>query len=174
MCALLNNLSLCIYTVVLPYWKLLYHFCNLTSGHLINNKLTYILCVNMSIPWHVGESGSKSLQAILKNLTLSWHWILLIYNDPLTTGPIIFVFFYIFSLPHYISALKHIEIETWHQSARVLNLRPSFSQYCEEPPWPRCSVLGLRPPGLEFRILCLEDSVISIISPSSGGSPGPV
>ena len=32
-------------------------------------------------------------------------------------------------------------------------------------------MLGLRPPGLEFRILCLEDSVISIISPSSGGSP---
>ena len=26
----------------------------------------------------------------------------------------------------------------------------------------------------EFRILCLEDSVILIISPSSGGSPGPV
>ena len=45
------------------------------------------------------------------------------------------------------------------------------SQYCGEPPWPRGSVLGLRPPGLEFRILCLEDSVISIISPSSGGSP---
>ena len=35
-------------------------------------------------------------------------------------------------------------------------------------------IIGLRPPGLEFRILCLEDSVISIISPSSGGSPGPV
>ena len=48
------------------------------------------------------------------------------------------------------------------------------SQYCGEPPWPRGSVLGLRPPGLEFRILCLEDSVISIISPSSRGSPGPV
>ena len=48
------------------------------------------------------------------------------------------------------------------------------SKYCGEPPWPRGSVLGLRPPGLEFRILCLEDSVISIISPSSGGSPGPV
>ena len=28
------------------------------------------------------------------------------------------------------------------------------SQYCGEPPWPRGSVLGLRPPGLEFRILC--------------------
>ena len=40
-------------------------------------------------------------------------------------------------------------------------------QYCG-------SVLGLRPPGLEFRILCLEDSVISFISPSSGGPPGPV
>ena len=48
------------------------------------------------------------------------------------------------------------------------------SQYCGEPPWPRGSVLGLRPPGLEFRILCPEDSVISIISTSSGGSPGPV
>ena len=35
-------------------------------------------------------------------------------------------------------------------------------------------MLGLRPPGLEFRILCLEDSVISIISPSLEGSPGPV
>ena len=45
------------------------------------------------------------------------------------------------------------------------------SQYCGEAPWPRGSVLGLRPPGLEFRILCLEDSAISIISPSSGGSP---
>ena len=44
------------------------------------------------------------------------------------------------------------------------------SQYCGEPPWPRSSVFSLRPPGLEFRILCLEDSVISIISPSSGGS----
>ena len=48
------------------------------------------------------------------------------------------------------------------------------SQYFGEPPRPRGSVLGLRPPGLEFRILCLEDSVISVISPSSGGSPGPV
>ena len=48
------------------------------------------------------------------------------------------------------------------------------SQYCGEPPWPRGSVLGLRPSGLEFWILCLEDSVISFISPSLGGSPGPV
>ena len=39
------------------------------------------------------------------------------------------------------------------------------SQYCGEPPWPRGSVLSLRLPGLEFRVLCLEDSVISIISP---------
>ena len=32
----------------------------------------------------------------------------------------------------------------------------------------------LRPPALEFRVLCLEGSVISFISPYSGGSPGPV
>ena len=48
------------------------------------------------------------------------------------------------------------------------------SQYCGEPLWPRGIVLGLRPPGLEFRILCLEDSVISMFSPSSGGTLGPV
>ena len=28
-------------------------------------------------------------------------------------------------------------------------------QYCGEPPWLRGSVLGLRPPGREFQILCL-------------------
>ena len=40
-------------------------------------------------------------------------------------------------------------------------------QYCGDPPWQRSSELGLRPPGLEFRILCLEDSDISFISPCS-------
>ena len=30
-------------------------------------------------------------------------------------------------------------------------------------------MLSLRPPGLEFRTLCLEGSVISLTSPSSGG-----
>ena len=44
-------------------------------------------------------------------------------------------------------------------------------QYCGELPWPRGSVLDLRPPRFEFRILCLEGSVIS---PSLGGFPGPV
>ena len=33
------------------------------------------------------------------------------------------------------------------------------------------SVLDLRPPGFKFRILCLDASLISLISPSSGGSP---
>ena len=28
--------------------------------------------------------------------------------------------------------------------------------------------------GKEFRLLCLESSVISLISPSSGGSPRPI
>ena len=38
-------------------------------------------------------------------------------------------------------------------------------QYCAEPPGSRGTMFGLRPPGLKFRILCLEGSVIS---PSSG------
>ena len=47
-------------------------------------------------------------------------------------------------------------------------------QYCGEPLCPKDSVLGLRPPGLEFRIMCLDHSVISFMSPSSASSPGPV
>ena len=47
-------------------------------------------------------------------------------------------------------------------------------QYCGDPPWPRGSMLSLRPPGLAFRILCQKGSVISFISSFSGGSPGPV
>ena len=35
---------------------------------------------------------------------------------------------------------------------------PVKIQYCGELPWPRGSVLGLRPPGLELQILCLEGS----------------
>ena len=48
------------------------------------------------------------------------------------------------------------------------------TQYCGEPPWPKGSVLGVRPPGFAFRILCVEGSVISLISLSSGGSPDPI
>ena len=33
----------------------------------------------------------------------------------------------------------------------------------------RGNVLDLRPPGLESRIMCLEGTVISFLSPSSGG-----
>ena len=34
-------------------------------------------------------------------------------------------------------------------------------------------MLSLRPPGLEFQIMCLVGNVISFISASSGESPGP-
>ena len=63
------------------------------------------------------------------------------------------------------------------QVSKKENASSSFTvkiQYCQEPTWPRGSVLGLRPPGHEFRILCLEDSIIAFISQSSLGSPGPV
>ena len=42
-------------------------------------------------------------------------------------------------------------------------------QYCGKSPWLRGSVLRLA-----FGILCLEGSVISFISPSSEGFPGPI
>ena len=47
-------------------------------------------------------------------------------------------------------------------------------QCCRESQWHWCSVLGIRPPVLEFRILCREGSVIWFIAPSSGCSSGPV
>ena len=37
-------------------------------------------------------------------------------------------------------------------------------QYCGKTSWPRGSVLGLRPPEVAFRILCLEGSVTSFMS----------
>ena len=43
-----------------------------------------------------------------------------------------------------------------------------------ESPWLRGSVLGLSHPGFEFRILCLEVSVFTLISPFSVGSPSPI
>ena len=45
------------------------------------------------------------------------------------------------------------------------------TQHCGEPPWPRSNVLGLKPPRFEFRILCLEDSFISLILSSSAVKP---
>ena len=62
------------------------------------------------------------------------------------------------------------------QGNRMFLLRSLVKiQYCGEPPWPGGSVLGLRQPGLEFRIMRLEDSVINSHSfhfISLGSSPG--
>ena len=66
-------------------------------------------------------------------------------------------------------------LERWFNKATCLEswrsrfLPRSFVkiQYFGEPPCTRESVLGLRQPGLEFRTLCLEGSVISSISPFS-------
>ena len=46
--------------------------------------------------------------------------------------------------------------------------------YCGEPPGPRDTVLCFKTSGLEFRIMCLEGSVISFILLSSRSYPGPV
>ena len=37
------------------------------------------------------------------------------------------------------------------------------TQYCGEPTWPRGSVLGLGPPGPEFRILCLAQFCLYVV-----------
>ena len=50
------------------------------------------------------------------------------------------------------------------QKQNVYSPSTCETQYCGEPPWPRGSVLGLRPPGLEFRIMCLRWSKARFIS----------
>ena len=63
----------------------------------------------------------------------------------------------------------------WYSSFKEKNVSSLFTRIDSifwGTSWPRGSELGLRPLGFEFRILCLEGSVISFISPSSGGSPG--
>ena len=72
--------------------------------------------------------------------------------------------------------LKHVCLHHSCETGYDMYLHSPLAmiQYCGEPPWPRGDVLDLRPPGFEFRVLCLEDSVISFISSSSGGCPGPV
>ena len=55
-----------------------------------------------------------------------------------------------------------------HVSNKQMLLPRSFVkiQYCGKPPWLSGSVLGLKPQGPEFRIMCLDYSAISFISPS--------
>ena len=78
---------------------------------------------------------------------------------------------WLFTLGSHYVRTREITLRGW------LPITTPATQYCGEPPWPKCSVLGLRPPEFAFRILCLEwsleCSVISLISPSSGGSYGP-
>ena len=50
------------------------------------------------------------------------------------------------------------------QRNKIFLSRSVKIQYCGEPPWLNGSMLLLGPPGLEFRILCPEGSVISFIS----------
>ena len=78
-------------------------------------------------------------------------------------------------LQNNVSLFLLLDIWRWNCSRKMFLSRSMLkNKHCGEPPWPRGSVIGLRPSGLEFWILCLEGSVISFISPSSGGSPGSV
>ena len=70
-----------------------------------------------------------------------------------------------------VDPMLHSRSRRFERSKNVSSPSIRKTQCCGGPPWPRGSVLGLRPPGFEYRILCLESSVISLISPSSGGSP---
>ena len=71
--------------------------------------------------------------------------------------------------------VQWLKLPTWKVGDRGFKPRSSKmflpcslvkNKYCGEPLWPRSRELGLRPPGLEFQILCLEGSVIAFISPS--------
>ena len=77
-------------------------------------------------------------------------------------------------LPAWKVGVRGFEPHSGLQVSKKQNVLPRSLvtfQYCGGPP--RGSVLGLRPPGLEFRILCMEGSVISFFSPSLSHHPHP-
>ena len=80
--------------------------------------------------------------------------------------------------------MQWLKVPAWKVEDRELGLEPRSGiqvskkqknpsrslvkiKYWGEPPCLRGSVLGLIPPGLDFRIMCLEVSVILFVSPSS-------
>ena len=80
--------------------------------------------------------------------------------------------------------VQWLKLPAWevepHSGLRVSKKQNGFSSltrkdslFWETSVTDRYSVLSLRSPGLEFRILSLDGNVISFISPSSGSSPGP-
>ena len=77
---------------------------------------------------------------------------------------------------------RRSRVRIWPSSFKEIQMFLPYSlvtiQHCGEPPSPRGSMLGLRPSGTGFWILCLGGGgggrVISFISSSFGGSPGPV
>ena len=70
----------------------------------------------------------------------------------------------------------HSELQISKKKNVSFSLTRSYDLILWEPLWLRDGVLGLRvrPPGIEFRIMCQVGSVISFISPSPGGSPRPI
>ena len=68
-----------------------------------------------------------------------------------------------------------VQTPLYHPDYKETNVSsPLTLKDCGEPPRQRGRVRGCREtPARKIRILCLEGSVISFISPSSGGSPGP-
>ena len=156
------------------------------------------LSVNLTIGHKLPLNFKKTKCFIARRKALLWRTTILYWIMCLSGGVIWFssqhlIYLRIggrYQLNKYVGGGPRVVVSTAALHARVRGSVPGLgglketknvsspstceSQYCGEPPWPRGSVLGLRRPRFEFRILCLEDSGISIISPSSGGSPGPV
>ena len=159
--------------VINPFNSNLNPFKRLALILPISFRLFFIHFHDKDIAWdnRIDQNLFKRELIFKAGVVFIFSWRLYLFNDNKGGGPRVVVS----------TAAFHARVRGsvpglggLQETKNVSSPSKCESQYCGEPPWPRGSVLGLRPPGLEFRILCLEDSVISIISPSSGGSPGPV
>ena len=102
---------------------------------------------------------------IMDNGQILWLSVVLLLGTVYAAGPTL--------IHHFVNVcIKLCKLFLWRRSGFVSRSR-RFERN-KNVSWPRGSVLGLRPQDFEFRILCLEDSVILLMSPSSGGSPGPI
>ena len=131
------------------------------------------LCSDTKATRHLGLSYGKSPRHAQNHLSKTPQ---ILHKRPIThlcRGPVAML-----KLPAWKVVDRRFEPHSGLQVSIKQNVSSPLTRkdflYCGESQWPRGSVLGLRPPGSEFRILSLGGSVISFISPFTGGSPGPV
>ena len=128
------------------------------SSHIVTLQTTLLhLSPPFSLPvYNVHMSFGNTVSRQIK-IWYTWANFVKDYRY-ITQDTFFFHYFILFYYSTYHASYKGggprvVEVWKFERNKNVSSPSTCESQYCGEPPWPRGSVLGLRPPGLEFRIL---------------------